>query len=348
MAEEELRTGRIPRFDSSSAKETRTYIETLTKPPGSLGRLEEIAIELAGITKKPFPVVDPPGILVFAADHGIAAEGVSAFPQEITGQMAQNFLRGGASINVLARQIGAAFQLIDIGMAQDIQDPMLISRKIKTGTANFLTNDAMTRQETIKAVHTGFDEATIFIKENGLNSLILGEMGIANTTASSAVIAALGNLAPESVTGQGTGLSPDQVLHKQNVIRQAFKTHTFSTDDPIDVLSKVGGLEIAGMTGAMLAAATQRTPILIDGFISSTAAVAAAKLEPAITDFMFVGHHSTEPGHRVANEWLNKEPILHLGMRLGEGSGASLAYPILQSACAIVHEMATFRDLENY
>ncbi|MDQ0298134.1 nicotinate-nucleotide--dimethylbenzimidazole phosphoribosyltransferase [Salibacterium salarium] len=342
------KTAPIPVFDTSAAEKARAYIDTLTKPPGSLGRLEEIAIELAGMTGHPFPDVSPPGILVFAADHGIVEEGVSAFPQDITGQMAQNFLHGGAAINVFAQEIKAPFQLIDIGMVQDIQDSSLVSRKIKKGTANFLTQDAMTREETIEAIHAGFEEASAFIKENKIKSLILGEMGIGNTTASSAVIAALANIDIESVTGIGTGLTDHQIQHKQDILNQALKNRDLTTEDPIDVLSKVGGLEIAGMTGAMLSAASRRIPIIIDGFISSTAAVVAAKMKPAITDFMIVGHLSAEPGHHVSTKLLQKKPILDLDMRLGEGSGASLAYPILQSACAIVHKMATFTDLEKY
>ncbi|MFB4162459.1 nicotinate-nucleotide--dimethylbenzimidazole phosphoribosyltransferase [Alteribacillus sp. JSM 102045] len=341
-------TPRISPLDKEAGKKATAYIDNLTKPPGSLGRLEKIAAELAAISGNPFPEVTPAGVLVFAADHGITEEGVSAFPQDITAQMARNFLNGGAAINVFANQITAEFQLVDIGMKKEANDKGIISRRIKAGTANFLREDAMTKEEAARSVQAGFEEAEHLILNKGIKCLILGEMGIGNTTASSAMIAAFTNKNPSSVTGPGTGLPPERILHKQQILHTALQKREIDTKDPIDVLAKVGGLEIAGITGAMLAAAANRVPILVDGFISATAAVTARSISPLAADYMFVGHYSTEPGHAIAVNLLNKKPLLDLEMRLGEGSGAALAFPILRSACAMVREMATFDDLETY
>lgn len=341
-------TSHISSLDKEAGEKAAAYIDNLTKPPGSLGRLETIASKLAAMTGNPFPEVTPAGVLVFAADHGVTAEGVSAFPQEITVQMAKNFLKKGAAINVFASQINADFQLIDIGMAKEVNEDEIISRKIKAGTANFCKEDAMTRDEAVQAIQAGFEEAEKMIAQKRIKCLILGEMGIGNTTASSAMISAFTNKNPASVTGPGTGLTKERMLHKQYILRTALQNRNINTHDPLDVLAKVGGLEIAGITGAMLAAATHRVPILVDGFISATAAVTAQALSPLAADYMFVGHHSTEPGHTIAINILDKKPLLDLQMRLGEGSGAAVAFPILRSACAMVREMATFDDLANY
>ncbi|SFE50074.1 nicotinate-nucleotide--dimethylbenzimidazole phosphoribosyltransferase [Alteribacillus iranensis] len=338
----------IPSPDTNIKKQVATYIDHLTKPPGSLGRLETIATDLAAMTASPFPDVSPPGILVFAADHGIVDEGVSAFPQEITAKMAQNFLHRGAAINVFADQIDAHFRLVDIGMATEMNAEGMISRKVKHGTESFLHLDAMTKKEAMKALDAGYEEGKKMITDQGVKCLILGEMGIGNTTSSSAVIAALSKKPISEVTGMGTGLTKDRVQHKQHVITQALKNRKINRDDPLDVLAKVGGLEIAAMAGAMVAAASQRTPIILDGFISSTAALVAKALHPNSAEYMFVGHRSTEPGHDVALQLLTQKPLLELDMRLGEGTGAALSFPILKAACAMVKDMATFRDLENY
>ncbi|WP_240374294.1 nicotinate-nucleotide--dimethylbenzimidazole phosphoribosyltransferase [Bacillus piscicola] len=338
----------IPQWNKETEEKTAAYIDALTKPPGSLGRLEKIAAKLAGMTGDAFPEVDPAGILVFAADHGIVEEGVSAFPQEITAKMAQNFLHGGAAINVFAKQIGAHFQLIDIGMAENLHASGIISRKINNGTANFLKENAMTKEEAVAAIQAGKDAAETMIHSKGIKCLILGEMGIGNTSASSAVTAALSGKSIREVTGPGTGLSKERLHEKQRILEQALENRNVDSNDPIDVLTKVGGFEIAGMAGAMLAAAAARVPVLVDGFISSTAALTAQALAPRAADYMFIGHRSAEPGHTAAIDMLAKEPLLDLEMRLGEGTGAALAFPILQAACAMVREMATFSDLETY
>jgi len=319
----------------------RLYIDTLTKPPGSLGRLEEIAIDLAAMTEKRFPVVTPPGVIVFAADHGVVKEGVSAFPQEVTAQMVMNFLGGGAAINVFSRQIGALFEIVDVGVAEDLTADGLIRKKVRYGTANFCEQDAMTKVEAEKALSAGYKEAEKMIKK-GIKCLILGEMGIGNTTASSAILTVLNDGEIDGLVGQGTGISNDKLQFKQRVIERAIKARKPNRKDPMDILAKVGGLEIAAMAGAMLASAANRIPILVDGFICSTAALIAKELCNNAADYMFVGHRSQEPGHDTALKLLGKKPILDFGFRLGEGTGATVAFPILQSATLMTKEMATF------
>jgi nicotinate-nucleotide--dimethylbenzimidazole phosphoribosyltransferase len=332
---------KIQPVDQEMGERVSNYINTLTKPPGSLGRLEELAIQLAQMTSEPFPLVSPPGVIVMAGDHGIAEEGVSAFPQEVTGQMVLNFLSGGAAINVFSRQIGAMFEIVDIGVAQDLEGDGLLQRKIRYGTANFLKEDAMTREEAQASIQVGIEIAEKVIQD-GAKCLILGEMGIANTTSSSAILAALSGQDIATLVGAGTGITSEKIRHKQKVIQEALETRKPDPKDPIDVLTKVGGLEIGGMTGAMLAAAGNRVPILVDGFISTVAALLASRLCETVKDYMIVGHQSQEPGHEVALRLLGKQPLLDLGLRLGEGSGAAVAFPILEAATRMVKEMATF------
>jgi nicotinate-nucleotide--dimethylbenzimidazole phosphoribosyltransferase len=332
---------RIQPVDQQMGEQVSNYIDTLTKPPGSLGRLEELAIQLAQMTSDPFPRVSPPGVIVMAGDHGIAEEGVSAFPQEVTGQMVLNFLAGGAAINVFSRQIGALLKIVDIGVAQDLEGKGLLQRKIRFGTANFLEEDAMTREEAQASIQVGVEVAENMIKD-GAKCLILGEMGIANTTSSSAILAALSGHDIATLVGAGTGITSEKIRHKQKVIQEALEARKPDPKDPIDVLTRVGGLEIGGMTGAMLAAAGNRVPILVDGFISTVAALLASRLCETVKDYMIVGHQSQEPGHEVALRLLGKQPLLDLGLRLGEGSGAAVAFPILEAATRMLIEMATF------
>jgi nicotinate-nucleotide--dimethylbenzimidazole phosphoribosyltransferase len=331
----------IKPLDQAMGEQVSAYIDTLTKPPGSLGRLEELAIHLAQITSDSFPCVSPPGVIVMAGDHGIAAEGVSAFPQEVTGQMVYNFLNGGAAINVFSRQIGALFEIVDIGVAQDLEGENLLRRKIRYGTANFLKEDAMTTEEALQSIQVGVEMAEKMINK-GAKCLILGEMGIANTTSSSAMLAVLSGRDISALVGAGTGISSEKIRYKQSVIQSALEARKPDSTDPIDVLAKVGGLEIGGMAGAMLGAAAQRVPILVDGFISSVAAVLASNICDTVKEYMIVGHQSHEPGHVIALEMLGKKPIIDLGLRLGEGSGAAVAFPILEAATRMVKEMATF------
>lgn len=331
----------IPPLDIEMGQKVREYIDTLTKPPGSLGRLEELAVQLAEMTSEAFPVVSPPGVIVFAADHGVVEEGVSAFPQEVTVQMVLNFLNRGAAINVFSRQIGAMFEVVDIGVASDIEADGVVKRKIRYGTNNFCKQDAMTREEVEKAIAVGYERAEQMIKQ-GSKCLILGEMGIGNTTPSSAILGVLSGQDITALVGRGTGISAEKIRHKQEVITRALMERKPDPKDPIDILAKLGGLEKAGMTGAMLAAAANRIPILVDGFICTISALLAREICETASDYMIVGHRSVEPGHEIAIHLLGKKPLLDLDLRLGEGSGAAVAFPILQSAALMLKEMATF------
>lgn len=335
-------TYKIPALDKEMGKQVFDYIQTLTKPINSLGRLEEIAVSLAEMKAEPFPTVTPPAILVFAADHGIAKENVSAYPQEVTAQMVQNFLSGGAAINVFSRQIGAMLRIIDIGVASDIEDPQLIQRKIRYGTGNYYHEDAMTRKEAEEAIAVGYEEGLAIVKK-GAQALIVGEMGIGNTTTSSAILAVLSNENIANLVGAGTGISEDRLAHKAAIIQESINRRKPDRNDPIDIIQKIGGLEIAGMAGAMLAAAQNRVPILIDGLICSVAALLAKEIEPVAADYFIVTHKSVEPGHRAAISLLGKKTIIDLDMRLGEGTGAAVTFPIIESATLMVKEMATFQ-----
>lgn len=324
-----------------AAAQARLHIDQLTKPLGSLGRLEELAIELAAITGESFPVVTPPGVIVFAADHGVAVEGVSAYPQEVTVQMVANMANGGAGINVFARQIDALERIVDVGVANEVAAPGVIGRRIKAGTANMLREPAMSREEAERTLQVG-SEAALEIIEAGAKVLIIGEVGIANTTASSAILAALTGADPDEIVGRGTGLDDTGWARKKQVVREAIALHRPDAAEPIDVLAKVGGLEIGAMAGAILGAASKRIPVLLDGFIATVAALLAVRLCPSSADFLIAGHRSQEPGHAYVLNVLGKEPLLDLQLRLGEGTGAALAYPVLEAACRMIHEMATF------
>jgi nicotinate-nucleotide--dimethylbenzimidazole phosphoribosyltransferase len=331
----------IPPFCHEMVEEARAYLDQLTKPPGSLGRLEEVAVELAGMTGELHPRVTPPGVLVFAADHGIVEEGVSAYPAEVTAQMVYNFANGGAAINVFSRRIDALLEIVDVGVAVPIEDERVIVKKVRYGTGNFAKTEAMTPEEAEQALHVGYERAARIIGQ-GARTFIAGEMGIGNTTAASALLATLTDEPLEHIVGKGTGIAAERLVHKQEVIRQALALHRPDPAKPIEWLAKIGGLEIAAMAGAMLAAAERRTPILLDGFICTVAALVARQFAPNVTDYMIAGHRSEEPGHRIALGLLGKEPLIDLRMRLGEGSGAAVAFPLLASAAAMVSEMATF------
>ncbi|WP_041638783.1 nicotinate-nucleotide--dimethylbenzimidazole phosphoribosyltransferase [Anoxybacillus flavithermus] len=321
-------------------EEVRNYIDQLTKPRGSLGRLEELAIEIAKMTGERFPRVTPPGVLVFAADHGIAKEGVSAYPQEVTAQMVLNFVRGGAAINVFSQQIGAIFAVVDVGVAVDVEEEGVINEKVAYGTKNFAHERAMTKEEAERAVQVGHRQANQMI-DQGIRCLIVGEMGIGNTTTASALLAAMSGRCVAELVGKGTGIHDGAIAHKRAVVERALMLHQPNASDPFDLLTKIGGLEIAAMAGAMLAAAERHVPILLDGFICTVAALIAQRLNEQVVHYMIAGHESVEPGHRVALQLLNKEPLVRLHMRLGEGSGAAVAFPIVQMAMAMLH-MATF------
>jgi len=333
----------IPLVNKEAGVKATAYIATLTKPIGSLGRLEEIAISLVEMTGNLTLEITPPGIIVFAADHGVVKEGVSAYPQEVTLQMLANIVNGGAAINVFGRQIGAQFKVVDVGVAGEVTEEQVVDKKIRQGTGNFLTELAMTREEAEKAVLIGYEEGIQFI-ENGIKCMIIGEVGIGNTTASSAVLASITGADPAAIVGFGTGISTEQHERKIAVVRDAINLHKPKPTDAIDILSKVGGLEMAAMAGAMLAAAEKRIPILIDGFICTVSTCLAKLIAPTVADYMILSHQSVEPGHSTAVNHLQKEPLIQLNMRLGEGTGAAVAFPILQSAVNMFNEMATFEN----
>ena len=328
---------------AAAAAEAQRHLDTLTKPPGSLGRLEELAVRLAAVTGRP-PRVTAPVIFTFAADHGVVTEGVSAYPQSVTAQMVENFLRGGAAVNVLARQVGARVVVADLGVAAPLGERSgLVSRPVGPGTRNMAMGPAMTRAEAVAAIEVGAALAEEGIAV-GADVLGTGEMGIGNTTAASAITAAITGADPEIVTGRGTGLDDAARARKVEVIRRALAVNRPSASDGLDVLAKVGGFEIAGLTGVMLAGAARRVPVVVDGFIASAAALIAVTLAPAIRHALFAAHRSAEPGHVHALAHLGLTPYLDLEMRLGEGTGAALFIPLARAAAAIYGEMATFKS----
>ncbi|MGQ4880433.1 nicotinate-nucleotide--dimethylbenzimidazole phosphoribosyltransferase [Billgrantia sp. LNSP4103-1] len=331
----------ITPVDETPAAAVQARLDNLTKPPGSLGRLESLVRELASMCGDVMPTVTPPGVIVFAADHGVAEEGVSAFPQEVTTQMVANFVAGGAAINVFARQVGARLEVVDVGVKGRVEGEGVVHAKVRHGTANFAREDAMSRAEAERAIEVGA-RAAERSHDAGCRCLIVGEMGIANTTASSALLAALSGRPARSLVGQGTGIAPARLGHKAEVIEGALAARRADPSQPLELLAKLGGLEIAAMAGAYLGAAARRLPILVDGFIATVAALVACRLQPAVRDYLIFAHRSCEPGHDVALELLDAKPLLELQLRLGEGTGAALAYPLLEAACRMLAEMATF------
>jgi len=318
------------------------HLDQLTKPHGSLGRLEEIAARLVAIQQNPRPSCDGKAVYVFAADHGVVAEGVSAYPQEVTTQMVLNFLRGGAAVNVLARTVGASVVVVDMGVAGDFPPaPGLVLAKVRRGTRNFLREPAMTRDELFAAINTGLRLAQLASNE-GCKILAVGEMGIGNTTSASALTSVITKTDPEQVTGAGTGIADEARKHKVDVVRQAIAQHAKEMADPLSMLACLGGYEIAAMTGMILGAAARHIAVVIDGFISTSAAALAFLIAPASRDYMLAGHTSQEPGHRILLDYMGLDPLLNLNMRLGEGSGAVLAFSIVEAAVRVYNEMATF------
>ncbi|HWP01063.1 MAG TPA: nicotinate-nucleotide--dimethylbenzimidazole phosphoribosyltransferase [Methylococcus sp.] len=315
---------------------------TLTKPPGSLGRLEELAVRLTALQRTERPLLDRVWISVFAADHGVAEEGVSAFPQAVTRQMLHNFARGGAAIAVLARQIGAVLEIVDVGVVEPVADLTGVRiARAGNGTANFAREPAMSHVQLERAWAVGLDAAERARKASA-QLFIGGEMGIANTTSATALACALLAADPESLTGPGTGLTPDGIRHKRTVVAAALLRHAGHLDRPLEILRRLGGFEIVALTSAYLHAAAASIPVLVDGFIASVAALFAVRLQASCADWLIFSHRSAEPGHRAILEALQAEPILDLSMRLGEGSGAAVVVPILRAACALHNGMATF------
>lgn len=323
--------------------EAQQYIDTLTKPVGSLGKLEQLAIRLAAVTGQLKPELAKPAIIVFAADHGVTKQGVSAFPQEVTIQMVQNMANGGAAINAFAKNIQASFKVVDVGVATEEEMPGAINRKIMHGTNDFSVEQAMTKEQAEQAILVGYEEALKEIQA-GADTLIFGEVGIGNTTVSSALFGAMSNLPVAHLAGYGTGISDTQLLHKIEVIERALELHEPSATDALDLLEKIGGLEIAAMAGGMIAAAENQVPVLLDGLISTVAGCLADFLASGVRQYLFATHRSVEPGHNYALNYLNEEPIIDLEFRLGEGTGAAVAYPIFTAAAAMIRNMATFSD----
>ncbi len=334
---------KIGPLDEVAMEKAQQRLDNLTKPYGALGVLEEIAKQMAGITGDPLPKIKDKVVVVMAGDHGVVEEGVSACPKEVTRQMVANFINGGAGINVLARHEGVRVVVVDIGVDADIDNPSVISRKVKRGSDNMAKGPAMSREEAVRAIEVGIEIATEFINQ-GVNLLATGEMGIGNTTPSSAILAVFGGFEPQMVTGRGTGISDDTLSRKVEVIAQALELNKPNREDALDVLAKVGGLEIAGLAGVILGAAANRVPVVIDGFISSAAALVASRLKPESLNYMIASHASMEAGHRLMMEVLGLKPMLHLEMRLGEGTGAVLGMGMVEAASKIINEMATFDE----
>jgi nicotinate-nucleotide--dimethylbenzimidazole phosphoribosyltransferase len=334
----------IKPLDLRAMSLARARQDNLTKPAGSLGRLEELSIQLAGIQGRPQPQIKDKAVIVMVADHGVVAEGTSAYPQEVTAQMVLNFVRGGAAINVISRQIGARVVVVDIGIAVDTASfEGILHRKVASGTQNMCRGSAMTLEQAERAIETGIEIVDDQINK-GLDIVGTGDMGIGNTTASSAICAVLTGRTAAEVTGRGTGINDAQMQHKVEVINRALAVNKPEAAKPLEVLAKVGGLEIGGLAGVVLGAASRRVPVMIDGFISGAAALIAAGLCPRCKEYMIAGHVSVEPGHKYMLEHLGIKPLLNLDMRLGEGTGAALGISLAETSCRILSEMATFAE----
>jgi len=326
-------------------EEAQKRLDNLTKPQGSLGKLEDFARRIVGISGNLNPEMKRKVIFVMAGDHGVAHEKVSAFPQEVTYQMVFNFIRGGAGINVLARHIGAEILVVDIGVAKDFaSEKGLIIKKIAYGTKNIVKGPAMSKDEAERAIIAGIEVFEDELSRKGIDIIGLGEMGIANTTPSSAIVACLTKSKVEEVTGQGTGINQNQLKNKIRVVKQAIKINHPDPEDGLDVLSKIGGFEIGGLVGCIFAAAAHRVPIVIDGFISCASALIAIKLAPLVKDYIFASHNSVEKGHKIALKYIGKVPMFDLSMRLGEGTGAALGISFIEAGVKILTQMATFTD----
>ena len=317
--------------------------QQLTKPAGSLGQLERVAVQLAGLQGRVKPKADALWIALFAGDHGVVAEGVSAYPQEVTGQMLHNFVTGGAAISVLAQQLSAQLDVVDLGTVAPLDLPGVRHLRIGAGTANFAQGPAMTQEQGLLALQAGRD-SVLRAKAVGSELFVGGEMGIGNTAAASAVACSLLECAAQLLVGPGTGLNAAGIAHKTEVIERALTLHAEHAGDPLQSLFSLGGFEIAALAGAYLACAQEGIAVLVDGFICSVAALVAVRLNPSCRDWMLFGHRGAEPGHRYLLETLQAEPLLDLGLRLGEGSGAALAVPLVRLACQLHNGMATFAE----
>ena len=334
---------KIGALDEHAISAARARQDILTKPAGSLGTLEDISTKVAGITGNAMPKMKDKLIITMAGDHGVTDDGVSAYPKAVTAQMVYNFLNDGAAINVLARHAGARVVIVDMGVAVDFTHERLVSKKIAYGTANMAKGPAMTYEDAVRSIEAGIE---VFESEakKGVDIVGVGDMGIGNTTSSSAIVAVITGEAVKKVTGRGTGIDDAGLEKKIAVIEEAIRVNKPNNKDAIEVLAKVGGFEIGGMAGVILAAASHSVPVVIDGFISGTAALVAYGIAPAVKDYMIAAHRSVERGHSVTLDYIGLKPLLDLDMRLGEGTGAALGISIVDAACKILGEMATFED----
>lgn len=338
--EQELKQllNRVPELDTGAMDRAKERQAQLAKPPGSLGRLEDLSIQISGITGFVNNKIKSPHLLVFAADNGVVAQGVSSAPQSVTLQQTINLTRAKTGASVLARHFGCGITVCDVGVNADISESAVLNRKISYGTADITQGPAMTREQAVRAIVTGYDLAF----STQADAIGVGEMGIGNTTTSSAVLSVLLGVDVDVVTGRGGGLTDESYQRKKDVIRRAICVNHPDASDVVDVLAKVGGYDIAAMCGAFLGAAASRRPVVIDGFISAVAALCAVRLSPRVQGYLIPSHASYEIGYRLAMDAMNLKPILLLGMRLGEGSGCPLAFMILDAACTLLNDMATF------
>jgi len=338
--------GMIKPLDKEVMAQAQARQDMLTKPQGSLGRLEELSIQLAGIQGKPIPQIRHKAIITMAGDHGVVAEKVGNWPQEVTAQMVYNFLGGGAGINVITRQVGTRIIVVDMGVASELApNPHLLSRKVAPGTQNIATGAAMTEEQAVRAIETGMEIVKDEVAK-GLDIVGTGDMGIGNTTPSAAICAVITGKPVAEVTGRGTGITDEQLAHKVEVIEKALAVNRPDPQQPLTVLAKVGGFEIGGLAGVMLGAASHRIPVVIDGFISGAAALIATALAPGLKGYLIAAHLSAESGHRLLLEHLGLKPLLSLDMRLGEGTGAALGIFLAETSARLLAEMSTFAEAE--
>jgi nicotinate-nucleotide--dimethylbenzimidazole phosphoribosyltransferase len=336
---------RVEPLDGRAMREARLRQEILTKPQGSLGVLEELSIKIAGIKGTSWPRIEKKVIVIMVGDHGVVAEGVSLYPQVVTSQMVFNFLRGGAAINVLGRHVGARVVVVDMGVAVDLEEcPGLMAKKIAPGTENIARGPAMSRAQAFRSLEIGIEVVEEELAKGGMDILATGDMGIGNTTPSTAILSAFTGAPVIAVAGRGTGLNDEQLQNKVRVIEEALSVNMPNAEDPIDVLAKVGGFEIGGIAGMIIGAAANHVPVVIDGFISGAGALLAVKLQPRVREYLIAAHISAETGHGVILEQMGLVPLLDLGLRLGEGTGAALGISLVEAAVKILNEMATFNE----
>lgn len=334
---------RIREPDGDARRKAGDRLDNLTKPVGSLGRLEKLAVKVAGITGEMDPPLEKRYSLVFAGDHGVAEEGVSAYPQEVTVQMLGNFIHEGAAVNILGNLEGSRVKVVDVGVASADLPEKVMDKKVRAGTDNFTRGPAMTREEALESLRVGYDIVDE-LADRGLGVLGVGDMGIANTTPSSAITALFTGSDPSEVTGRGTGIDEESLKHKVDVVRRGIEVNEPDPADPVGLLSKVGGLEIGAIAGAYLAAAANRLPVMVDGFITTSGALIANAIAPLSSEYMIASHNSVEQGHMVALNHLGLSPLLDLDLRLGEGTGAALAMHLVRASTAILNEMYTFEE----